>query len=145
MTTLRKGYETYVREYKKAEAAQKKKGFTMQETMYSPIEFETMYTATRESLIERVAEGKRKQIGNVYQEMVRRQRYVRSIAQAKELKKAYKEQTGDDVSYTKFLNDTTEYLGMVNLIDGLYQQFKDSGMSTVAARNEISSLIFGSN
>lgn len=98
---FRGNYESYLTSYYKQTEKLKRKGRTMYDDRpYSRTEFETMYRATRNDLIEEVKEGKRKTVGNVTQNIVRKQAYEFTDKQAKAMSTAA-ELTGQKLTYTQ--------------------------------------------
>lgn len=99
-TKFRGQYEAYKREYALQQAKLRRKGYEMYSPRYSELEFSTMYVAKRNEFKELIKEGKRKQIGNITQSLVREQAYEFSSSQAKAMKEAAKV-TNQDLTYTQ--------------------------------------------
>lgn len=144
MSSVGASYLSYLEAYnKKANFIKDKYGERMQEPKLTREEFLFAYKTERAKMKVLVSEGKRKQIGNITQNIVSKQAYKTSQGQALALKGAYKE-LGEDVKLVdiRFGNAITDELN--EELKDIYYEQRRAGMSGKQAKEYISQIYFGS-
>ena len=78
-----RGYAAYKKLYETTEKKMKSMGYEMAETMYSEIEWKTMYAAEKQDRLIEVNEGKRTTTGDINRQLVKEATYKYSDKQAR--------------------------------------------------------------
>lgn len=82
-------YEAYSREYDNLAFSMKKRGYTMGEEKYNKTTWLRMYAAVKNDRTLEIKKGKRKTLGNINRDIIRRQQWKFTSAQAKAQIKVY--------------------------------------------------------
>ena len=134
-----KGYAGYEKAYAKKVKMLHKQGLLPRAPKLSRKAWEETYKATRNTLVEAVKAGERKQIGNVNQVIISRQMYMYTSKQAHKLKLAA-EMSGQKLSINQIKAGEFDW----NQIKEEYQRGKALGLTGTQAGMEISWFYFGS-
>lgn len=89
-----KGYNSYLKEYRKLQTNMTKMGYTMAEGPYSPAEYKTMANALKADRQLAVDKGERKLVGNLNRDLAKKQQWTMSNKQANVISKAIAKQQG---------------------------------------------------
>lgn len=89
-------YEAYSRDWDATEKAMKARGYTMAETKYTKEEWKRAHRAEKNDRLKAIKEGKRKTIGNINRDLIRRQQWQYTESQAKAQRRAYEMSGGKE-------------------------------------------------
>lgn len=153
------GYKKYKERYTAKEKQLNKKGFEMNETMYSFTEYKQMYIAQKndvDKLNEKIKSGtitNRKIEKNINRLLVEKQAYKFNLALAKSLQKELKQQLNKNATLMEIRTDNVENVSMdlaerklllKPVLDKRYNELVAEGISKNEIKHILSTEIFGS-
>jgi len=135
-------YKMYKAEYRVRAKANRAKGLEMFQQKLTQAQFSTMYDRLKNSRLEEIEEGKRKTVGNIVSDIVKKQQYEISYKQAVAYRKAMLSRTGEKLEFVKI---RTGEIGINwDVISAYQKELRDQGYSWENINLMVSSEFFGS-
>lgn len=135
-------YRMYKAEYRERAKAMRAKGLQMFQQKLTQAQFSTMYDRLKNSRLEEIEEGKRKTVGNIVSDLVKKQQYEVGYKQAVAYKKAMLSRTGEKLDFTMI---RTGEIGVNwDTISAYQKELRDQGFSWKDVNLMVSSEFFGS-
>ena len=153
------GYKKYKERYEAKEKQLNKKGFEMNETIYSFTEYKQMYMAQKndvDKLNEKIKSGaitNKKIEKNINRLLVEKQAYEFNLTLAKSLQKELKQQLNIDATLMEIRTDNVENVSidlaqrkllLKPVVDKRYNELLSEGIAMNDIKHIISTEIFGS-
>ena len=138
-----RGYAAYKKLYETTEKKMKSMGYEMAETIYSEIEWKTMYAAEKQDRLIEVNEGKRTTTGDINRQLVKEATYKYSDKQARGyLKKKKKDGTAKGIKLLDIRSGKVEI--DYDEITSYGEELEANGISGPRKYKMISQEFFGS-
>ena len=138
-----RGYAAYKKLYETTEKKMKSMGYEMAETMYSEIEWKTMYAAEKQDRLIEVNEGKRTTTGDINRQLVKEATYKYSDKQARGyLQKLKKDEKAKGVKLLDIRSGKVEIDW--EEITSQMEEYKEQGIEGPRMYKMISQEFFGS-
>lgn len=138
-------YRAYVKEYNLIKKEMKKRGYDMAEVKYTKAEWERAHFAEKNERKEAILKGERKTIGNINRDLIKRQQWKYSSAQAKAQRKAYTIAGGKekDIKISDIRSGKTQAVDW-NAIANREKELRAQGLGWNRVHTKISEEFFGS-
>lgn len=137
-------YKAYSRDYDAVKKAMEKKGYTMAETKYSEEEWKRAHRAEINDRQRDIKERKRKTVGNINRDLIRRQQWQYSESQAKAQRRAYTLSGGKDKIKLSDIRGGKVQAVDWNAVSLREKELRNQGWGWGRVHSQISEEFFGS-